>query len=64
MVEGFDPAAFDIVREEFQRDDSDIDRLREEERRLSEQRDIDRDSLRKEPIEEQKGYDAEMGSGE
>ena len=46
MVEGFDPAAFDIVREEFQRDDSDIDRLREEERRLSEERDIDRDRLR------------------
>ena len=36
MVEGFDPAAFDIVREEFQRDDDEIDRLREEERRLSE----------------------------
>ena len=48
MVEGFDTAAFDIVREEFQRDDSDIDRLREEERRLSEQRDIDRDRLRAE----------------
>ena len=48
MVEGFDPAAFDIVREEFQRDDDEIDRLREEERRLSEERDIDRDRLRSE----------------
>lgn len=48
MVEGFDPAAFDIVREEFQRDDDERDRLREEERRLSEERDIDRDRLRDE----------------
>ena len=48
MVEGFAPAAFDIVRDEFQRDDDEIDRLREEERRLSEQRDIDRDRLRSE----------------
>ena len=46
MVDGYDPASFDIVREEFQRDDDEIDRLREEERRLSEQRDIDRDRLR------------------
>lgn len=64
MVEGFDPAAFDIVREEFQRDDSDIDRLREEERRLSEQRDIDRDRLRDEPRTVQERYDAGLLRGE
>ena len=58
MVEGFDPAAFDIVREEFQRDDDEIDRLREEERRLSEQRDIDRDRLRDEPRTVAERYDA------
>ena len=49
MVDGYDPASFDIVREEFQRDDRDIDRLREEERRLSEERDIDRDRLEDRP---------------
>ena len=64
MVEGFDPAAFDIVREEFQRDDSNIDRLREEERRLSEQRDIDRDRLRDEPRTVQERYDAGLLRGE
>ena len=64
MVEGFDPAAFDIVREEFQRDDSDIDRLREEERRLAEQRDIDRDRLRDEPRTVQERYDAGLLRGE
>ena len=46
MANGYDPGAFDIIREEFQRDDRDRDRFREEERRLSEQRDIDRDRLR------------------
>ena len=64
MVEGFDPAAFDIVREEFQRDDDEIDRLREEERRLSEQRDIDRDRLRDEPRTVQERYDAGLLRGE
>lgn len=64
MVEGFDPAAFDIVREEFQRDDDEIDRLREEERRLSEQRDIDRDRLREEPRTVQERYDAGLLRGE
>ena len=64
MVEGFDPAAFDIVREEFQRDDDEIDRLREEERRLSEQRDIDRDRLRAEPRTVQERYDAGLLRGE
>jgi len=63
MVEGFDPAAFDIVREEFQRDDTDIDRFREEERRLSEQRDIDRDRLREEPRTVQERYDAGLLRG-
>jgi len=64
MVEGFDPAAFDIVREEFQRDDDEIDRLREEERRLSEQRDSDRDRLRAEPRTVQERYDAGLLRGE
>ena len=64
MVEGFDPAAFDIVREEFQRDDDEIDRLREEERRLSEQRDIDRDRLRAEPRTVKERYDAGLLRGE
>ena len=64
MVEGFDPAAFDIVREEFQRDDDGIDRLREEERRLSEQRDIDRDRLRAEPRTVQERYDAGLLRGD
>jgi hypothetical protein len=64
MVEGFDPAAFDIVRDEFQRDDDEIDRLREEERRLSEQRDIDRDRLRAEPRTVQERYDAGLLRGE
>jgi hypothetical protein len=64
MVEGFDPAAFDIVREEFQRDDDEIDRLREEERRLSEQRDIDRDRLRDEPRTVKERYDAGLLRGE
>jgi hypothetical protein len=64
MVEGFDPAAFDIVREEFQRDDDEIDRLREEERRLSEQRDIDRDRLRAEPRTVAERYDAGLLRGE
>ena len=64
MVEGFDPAAFDIVRDEFQRDDDEIDRLREEERRLSEQRDIDRDRLRDEPRTVQERYDAGLLRGE
>ena len=64
MVDGYDPAAFDIVREEFQRDDDEIDRLREEERRLSEQRDIDRDRLRAEPRTVQERYDAGLLRGE
>lgn len=46
MANGYDPGAFDVIREEYQRDDRDRDRFREEERRLSEQRDIDRDRLR------------------
>ena len=46
MANGYDPASFDVVREDFQRDDRDRDRFREEERRLSEERDIDRDRLR------------------
>ena len=46
MANGYDPGSFDVVREEFQRDDRDRDRYREEERRLSEERDIDRDRLR------------------
>ena len=50
MVEGFDPAAFDIVREE--------------ERRLSEQRDSDRDRLRNEPRTVQERYDAGLLRGE
>jgi hypothetical protein len=64
MVEGFDPAAFEIVREEFQRDDDEIDRLREEERRLSEMRDIDRDRLDSEPRTVQERYDAGLLRGE
>lgn len=64
MVEGFDPASFDIVRQEYVSDDSDIDRLREEERRLSEQRDIDRDRLDAEPRTVQERYDAGLLRGE
>ena len=64
MVEGFDPASFDIVRQEYVSDDSDIDRLRAEERRLSEQRDIDRDRLDAEPRTVQERYDAGLLRGE
>jgi hypothetical protein len=46
MVDEYDSSSFDIVREDFVRDDDEIDRLRNEERRLSEERDIDRDRLR------------------
>jgi hypothetical protein len=46
MVDEFDSSSFDIVREDFVRDDDEIGRLQDEERRLSEERDIDRDRLR------------------
>ena len=64
MVDDLDSSAFEIIREEFQRDDDEIDRYREEERRLSEQRDMDRDRLRAEPRTVQERYDAGLLRGE